>query len=177
MVKPMKCIRVLVLLTLVVFVTQPCVSKARAQSANRFTASLPFPVQMFLSGYVGECKQLGGHLIGDTTPKILTADIDGDGKPDYIFNPENLRCSESASLFCHNAGCAIKIIVSTDGYLKPIDILGAPPVLKPRRGGTDVEVTVQNPHCKTAFAPNTCVAVFSWQRGRGEVGYETRKPR
>ncbi|HEY6412534.1 MAG TPA: hypothetical protein VIX42_02530 [Edaphobacter sp.] len=121
--------------------------------------SLPAPVQLLMTAYANECKQLGGTLVGGKSlPEVQTVDLDGDGKPDYILDPKNLQCSASASLFCPNAGCEVRIATSENEYDDPLLILGGAPVVK----GNAVEIEVQHFNCKDAAREETCISKVTW---------------
>jgi hypothetical protein len=121
--------------------------------------SLPAPVQLLVTAYATECKELGGTLVaGKSQPEIQTVDLDGDGKPDFILYPRNLQCSASASVFCPNAGCEIRIAVSGNDYEDPLFILGGTPVVKDNA----VEIEVQHFNCKDAAQDETCVSKVTW---------------
>jgi hypothetical protein len=127
--------------------------------------SLPGPVQLLVTAYANECRQLGGTLVGGkTSPEIQTVDLDGDGKPDYILDSRNLQCSASASLFCPNAGCEIRIAVSAFEYNNPLFILGGTPVVK----SNAVEIEVQHFKCKDAGREETCISTVTWD-GEGLI--------
>src|SRR5690348_143261 len=72
------------------------------------TLPLPEPLETIIAGYANQCHHLGGALApGADRPEIMTADFDGDGMPDYLLDPQNLRCSAAATAFCGNGGCQI----------------------------------------------------------------------
>ena len=76
-------------------------------------STLPAPIEAIIAGYANQCHQFGGTLVaGADRPQIMTGDFDGDGMPDYVLNPRNLRCSAAATAFCGNGGCQITIALS-----------------------------------------------------------------
>ncbi len=124
---------------------------------------LPLPIQSIISSYADEYKQIGGTLKGDArVPEITTTDLDADGQPDYILNPRNLQCSESASLFCPNAGCDLRIAVSGNAYRDALSVAGGEAKITEGAHGKVVEILVQSFHCKRAKRTDQCVDSIAW---------------
>ncbi|QHN02613.1 hypothetical protein FTO74_03925 [Granulicella sp. WH15] len=124
---------------------------------------LPPPIESIISSYADECKQIGGTLNGEVrVPEITTTDLDADGRPDYILNPKNLQCSESASLFCPNAGCDFRIAVSGNAYRDALSVAGGEAKITEGTHGKVVEILVQSFHCKGAKRTDQCVDSIAW---------------
>jgi hypothetical protein len=142
-------------------------------------AALPPAVEAIIAGYADQCRQLGGKLQpGADRPKVMTADFDGDGKPDYLLDPENMRCSAAATAFCGNGGCQISIALSSDGYRTPVSVLGGAPKIVKEAGGTNVEVWVDDVNCNVADRDKACWATYSWKHGNASTTYHTEpRPR
>jgi uncharacterized protein len=146
----------------------------KMEDAGASTSVLPAPVESIISGYDAACRQLGGAL-ASARPDIMTADLDGDGKPDYVLNPQNLSCSAAATTFCGNGGCRISIALSGNDYLKPIEVLGGQPTLSQRQNGTRVEVWVSGSNCRTSDRRLACWASYSWKDGKLDRSYQARR--
>lgn len=148
--------------------------KMEDAGASTSTSILPAPVESIVVGYDTACRQLGGAL-PNARPDIMTGDLDGDGKPDYVLNPQNLRCSTAATAFCGNGGCRISIALSGKDYLRPIEVLGGQPTLSQRQNGTRVEVWVGSSNCRTSDRGMACWASYSWKDGKLDRSYQARR--
>jgi hypothetical protein len=136
---------------------------------------LPAPIEAIIAGYTNQCHQLGGALVpGADGPKIMTGDFDGDGLPDYVLNPQNLRCSAAATAFCGNGGCQIAVAVSGNNYQEPITVLGGQPTLVQKPSGTIVEVWVHGSNCHVLSREKACWASYSWPDGKAKTTYQAR---
>ena len=134
---------------------------------------LPAAIERIIAGYATQCRKLGGTLSADANrPQIMAGDFDGDGKPDYVLNPQNLRCSIAATAFCGNGGCQINIAVSGSGYHDPIAVLGGQPTLSQRSDGVHVEVWVDRSHCNVADRTKACWVDYSWRDGKLQTTYQ-----
>ena len=125
----------------------------------------PAPVAALIAGYAPQCQELGGKL-ADDQPFTLTADFDGDGRTDYLLDPQNLRCDGAATAFCGNGGCQISIALSGNGYADPITVLGGQPTVVQGESGADVAIWVDRSNCQLTGRDQTCWAAYSWPRGR-----------
>lgn len=143
------------------------VRQQESEAAAVPPSALPAPVEAIITGYTDQCRKLGGALAaGADRPKIMTGDFDGDGKTDYVLNPQNLQCSAAATAFCGNGGCQIAIAVSGNNYQEPIMVLGGQPTLSQRSDGTKVEVWVNSSNCKLSNREKACWASYSWRDGK-----------
>jgi hypothetical protein len=147
----------------------------REENASPSGPALPPAIQTIIVGYADQCRQLGGTLSAeDNSPLIMTGDFDRDGKPDYVLNPQNLRCSAAATAFCGNGGCQIIIALSGKGYQEPITVLGGQPTLIQRSDGTDVDVWVDSSNCKLKNKEKACWVSYSWKDGKVNESYRAR---
>jgi hypothetical protein len=138
---------------------------------------LPAPIEAIIASYANQCHQLGGALApGADRPQVMTGDFDGDGIPDYLLDPQNLRCSAAATAFCGNGGCQIAIALSGSNYREPIIVLGGQPALLQKLSRTTVEVWVHGSNCNRVDRGNACWASFSWIDGKANTTYQA-KPR
>jgi hypothetical protein len=135
---------------------------------------LPAGVETVVAGYGEQCRKLGGTMTGPNQPLMMSGDIDRDGKPDYVLNPINLRCSAAATTFCGNGGCQIGIALSSNDYTKPVTALGGEPTLAQRPGGTQLDLWVDRLNCKSADFKQACWATYAWNDGELTESYSTR---
>lgn len=136
---------------------------------------LPAPIEAIIAGYANQCHQLGGVLApGADRPKIMTGDFDGDGMPDYLLDPQSLRCSAAATAFCGNGGCQIAIALSGRHYREPMIVLGGQPTLLQKPSSTTVEVWVHGSNCNLLDRGNACWASYSWIGGKVNTTYQAR---
>lgn len=149
-----------------------------AQAENYGMSRLPVAiVELVVAGTVDECRKLGGRLdTGSDHPVSLwTADLDGDGKPDYVLDKQNLACSGAATAFCSNAGCEIAIALSRNGYRQPIEDAGALREITEQADGTVVELDVDASRCKLEKpGDKTCTLTYSWKDGKVRQSYAAR---
>lgn len=140
----------------------------QANGADPAAPALPEPVQAIIAGYDAQCAQLGGRLARDAgRPHILTGDLDGDGRPDYLLDSAPVRCDAAATAFCGNGGCRIDLALSGQGYDPPATILGGQPTLSQGAERLEVLVWVGKEACATAPGEGqACWTRLSWQDGR-----------
>ncbi|MDQ8726688.1 hypothetical protein [Bradyrhizobium sp. LHD-71] len=132
---------------------------------------LPAPVETFIKTYADRCRQLSGELAtGESRPLILTGDLDRDGRPDYVLNPENLRCNAAATAFCATAGCEITVAISRKGYRDPSTIIGGQPKLS---GGT-LDLWVDRSNCNITDRQKACWATYSWRGGQMHKSFQAK---
>lgn len=142
------------------------------QNGEPASPGLPEGVEKVIAGYADSCKQLGGALVaGADRPLMMSADLDGDGVPDYVLNPQNLQCSAAATAFCGNGGCQIDIVASSDGFAKPIEVLGGAPTLTQSEAGSVAKVWVDGSNCPKAATNDACWATYEWANGKHTVTY------
>lgn len=80
---------------------------------------LPAPIQELTDGNMAACREAGG------TPRLTpdharSADLNGDGRPDYLIDLAGLDCENAWSYFCGSAGCPVSVWVSEDDGWKEI---------------------------------------------------------
>lgn len=145
---------------------------AEQQAMEGFN-DLPGPIAGIVAGYAGQCQQLGGEL-ESAQPSMLIGDIDGDGRADYLLDPQNLQCSGAATAFCGNGGCQISIALSSDGYADPLTVLGGQPTLIQGESSVDVAIWVDGTNCHLTGKDLACWARFSWSDDKLHQAYETK---
>lgn len=143
-------------------------------SADTIGRLLPAGIEAIISSYGDQCLRLGSSLGSGDHPRIMTADLDRDDKPDYVLNPQNLQCSAAATAFCGNGGCNIIVALSSDGYQKPLTIMGGQPTIVQKEDGTDLEVWVSGANCKNSDRDKACWSIFSWKDGKASTRFRIR---
>jgi uncharacterized protein len=144
-------------------------------------ASLPPAVEALIDDWASECRRVGGFLVpGADRPLVMSADLDGDGQPDFVLDPQNLKCSASASLYLANNGSEIKIALSSNGYRDPIVVGGGAPQLLEENDGSgqklwvNVAVWVEADNCRVSKFEQSCWEILSWKSGQLETSFEAR---
>ncbi|MEO8812751.1 MAG: hypothetical protein ABI376_07560 [Caulobacteraceae bacterium] len=136
---------------------------------------LPPVIAAIAAGYADQCRLLGGTLApGPSRPLAMTADIDGDGRPDYVIDPQNLRCTAAATAFCGNGGCQIQIVLSRDGWRHPVSAMGGEPTLVEGENGARLELWVGRENCGLTDRSKACRAIYAWGAGKLITRYEAR---
>ncbi len=77
-------------------------------------AQTPPAVERMRQEVMRDCRSAGGRP--NLRPEFQsTADLNGDGRPDYILDLSGLDCTGAESFFCGSAGCPVTIFLSTGG--------------------------------------------------------------
>ena len=134
-------------------------------------SGLPGGVAAVVDGYAAQCRQLGGRMVGAAAPLTMTADLDGDGQPDYVLDPVNLQCSGSATAFCGNGGCGIDVALSAQRYARRIEVLGGNPSLTLTGDGAVLLVLVDAANCNVPKWEKACLATYAWPQGKARLTY------
>lgn len=71
---------------------------------------VPPVVQKSFEAMAKDC----GADIAESGKALTSADLNGDGIPDWIIDAGELKC-EMASFWCGSAGCTLNIFISHDG--------------------------------------------------------------
>lgn len=140
----------------------------------RHRHGVPDAVKTIVDGYSTQCGALGGKLLNPQSVRILTGDIDGDGRQDYLLNTDKLTCDGAATAFCANAGCQVDIALSSAGFDNPVSLQGGVPALIQQQDDVVVELQVSRTRCEGADRPDMCVATYRWQDGKLEPGFAVR---
>jgi len=75
----------------------------------------PKPLQDAVSQLRAACTEQGGTMGTNDVP-AQTADLDGDGKKDYVLESGSYTCSAAVSLYGGSGGSDISIFLSSRGY-------------------------------------------------------------
>lgn len=136
----------------------------------------PREVQAIFDGYKTQCIKAGGKFVPDRARFATSAELTGDGKPDWVVEDSAFDCKvpqsvldsggdypETGSGFCGTAGCTLTILGSTRKGLTPIfegnlrdwkavDLGGG------RRG---IETSVHGSACGGVGA-EVCIETLAW---------------
>jgi hypothetical protein len=98
---------------------------AVAGSVSAQERPLPPEIATFTEERLAECRGAGGTpalaglefpdadvVEGDLPPFLTEADLNGDGKPDYVTDLAGLDCVNAWSYFCGSAGCPVTVWLS-----------------------------------------------------------------
>lgn len=77
---------------------------------------LPPEITAATDALMAECRDVGGEP-GYSANYITSADLNGDGQPDYLQNVMEFGCAGAWSYFCGSAGCPATIWLSTPNGL------------------------------------------------------------
>lgn len=87
------------------------VPAATAPAQQRY----PAPVEAKIGEQRAACVSAGGKLtIGKDA--VGSAELDGDGKPDYLLNHYAFECSRGTNGYCGSRGCWNDVFLSSQGY-------------------------------------------------------------
>jgi hypothetical protein len=81
----------------------------------------PAEVQEALSYAPEECKDQGGGEATFAPDTVRRADLNGDGRLDYVVTFQDTQCSSYASAFCGTAGCTMEFLMTLpDGKIRSV---------------------------------------------------------
>jgi hypothetical protein len=100
----------------------------------------PATVRASFQEAAASCREAAsGRMTFDREIYVKRADLNGDGRPDYVVDDAGLSCPGAASLLCGSAGCGVAIHLSGprgyrlawQGHLQAHELVpGAPPRLR-----------------------------------------------
>lgn len=154
---------------------------ASAATAQRGTPQLPEPVRPLFTGAAAQCREIvesgrPGRLSLSADPKFVEeADLNGDGRPDYVVSFEALRCDNAASLYCGSAGCGYYVILSAGTGYRPAEQIDAQS-LDIDRSTTPIQLRLSRhgSACGRSGAEG-CRSVLAWN-GRALGPVTARRP-
>ena len=119
---------------------------APAPAAAASGASHPVQVAAWVDESIKTCREDGGQPVagGD---HVRSADIDGDGRPDYLIDDGKFQCRGATNRSCGSHGCSVEVFLSAGGYRAAgLDLLAYGSTIEPKgnkpvvvietRGGT-----------------------------------------
>lgn len=124
-------------------------------------AALPAPVAARIAGFSKECRDLGGEPAGTAAPHVASADLDRDGKPDYVIDTATLRCEGAATAYCANDGCSVPVALSSAGYA-PLELRGGEPTLTLDYEGATLGLLVDRSNCPGTQPGEACLGTWTW---------------
>lgn len=125
------------------------------------SSALPGPVAARIASFPKQCRDLGGDLAGTGQPVIATADLDKDGRPDFILDTSSLSCEGAATAFCANDGCSVFIALSSEGF-QPHEYRGAKPTLALDYKDAALELWVDRFNCDDSKPGDACWGTWRW---------------
>ncbi|GAB4065738.1 hypothetical protein KHC28_21890 [Ancylobacter sonchi] len=134
---------------------------------------LPQPVMNEIGNFYAQCRDFGGVLQGNASPDTMSADLDHDGRPDYVLNSQNLRCDGAATAYCSNNGCDISVSLSSTGYA-PLKLRGGRPTLVQGAKQTELDLWVDRSQCKDTAPGAACWASWRWDGATLAPSYAAR---
>ncbi|MCB4770313.1 hypothetical protein LGR54_17020 [Ancylobacter sp. Lp-2] len=134
---------------------------------------IPEPVMNEASAFLAQCRDFGGVLQGNAAPETMSADLDHDGRPDYVLNAQNLRCDGAATAYCANDGCDISVSLSSAGYA-PLKLRGVRPTLVQGTDLTTLDLWVDRSQCAGAAPNAACWASWRWDGAALVPSYAVR---
>lgn len=145
------------------------------REANADPTALPAPQPILdqAAALVAQCRQLGGTIEDGALPEMMSADLDGDGKPDYVLNAQNLLCDGAATAYCANDGCDIWIGLSSAAYA-PIKLRGSRPTLVQGTTSTTLDIWVDKSRCGSPPPSKACWGTWSWNGAALTPRYSAR---
>ncbi|WP_210255195.1 lysozyme inhibitor LprI family protein [Ancylobacter pratisalsi] len=133
----------------------------------------PQPVMVQISALAGQCRELGGVIEGDASPQMMSADLDQDGKPDYLLNAQNLLCDGAATAYCANDGCDIWVDLSSADYA-PMKLRGSRPTLVQGTKSTKLDIWVDKSRCSSLPPAAACWGTWEWNGSSLTARYSAR---
>lgn len=103
----------------------PILMTAAMTALSAQAETLPPPVAAGLAEALALCDSAATLRPG----ALSSADIDGDGAPDYLLDQGGLDCATEASLYCGSGGCGYTVWLSQQGGWARFDGLGHGPAL------------------------------------------------
>ena len=86
-----------------------------AGAALAETPPLPAAMQALVDYTRTSCETQGGTFsLGPDA--ILSADLNGDGAMDFIYDGAGVSCSANSNLMCSEVGCELNVVVGEDQH-------------------------------------------------------------
>lgn len=136
---------------------------------------LPPPVQAVIDNMKAECRNAGGKP-GASAGLVLSADLNGDGRPDHVIHDAAFDCAGAASLFSGTGGGQVTVFVTNaDGSSVRVFEHGAQGA---RIEGIEVWLAVGGPLCGQKVAGDAprsalqaCWRPLQWQATQRQMDF------
>lgn len=142
-------------------------------NADTPSPSLPQPVSARIAAFGPQCRDLGGTPDAESRPQVATADLDRDGKPDYVLDSASLRCEGVATAYCANDGCSVAVALSSAGYA-PLDLRGANPTLALDYKANSLSLWVDRFQCGDVKPGEACWGTWRWDGAALKASFAVR---
>lgn len=146
---------------------------AQADADPPADPALPQPVSARITAFGPQCRDLGGTPDPASRPQVASADLDRDGRPDYVVDSATLRCEGAATAYCANDGCTVVVALSSAGYA-PLDLRGGQPTLALDYKANTLALWVDRTLCDGAAPGDACWGLWRWDGKALKASYAAR---
>ncbi|WP_197028285.1 hypothetical protein [Bosea sp. 117] len=147
----------------------------QANAAPAPPAPAPQPVMDQVGAFFAQCSAAGGKLQGNAWPAMMSADIDHDGRLDYVLNTQTLRCDGAPTAYCAAAdGCDIAVSLSRASYA-PTKLRGVRPTLMQGADLATFYLRVDKKLCSDVTSGTACWGTWKWNGTALAPSYKARQ--
>lgn len=142
-----------------------CMSGAAQAAAPKAPAAWPPEIRKMYNDQIGECTNAGGKTEVDLVEYAKSAEINGDGKPDYVVQLSSIVCDQFGySEWCGSAGCVIDVMLSeANGYKNVFeDNAQAWDFVDAGQGRKNISMGMHGIACGNRSGVEGCDMVYGW---------------